>query len=509
MKPTLRQRSELRIRTNADHLPASATGLIPAETQRALHELRVHQIELEMQNEELHAAHKRADEARARYLDLFDSAPAGYVIVSQPGLLLEVNTTAATLLGTPREQLVQQPIARFVHKEDQDRYYLHRQRLFDSALPQHCELRLVRRDGTDLWARVDSTLAQDDAGQPVCRVMLSDITERKQAEQALQESEARYHGLFNALSEGFCVIEMVFDDHGRAVDYRFVEINPSFEEQTGWRDVQGKFIRDLAPDNEAYWFEIYGQVAVTGVPASFVHEAKALGRWYDVSAYRVADTDGRQVAILFSDVTETKRAAEQMRQLHAAAAKEKDRLEVLINSISDEVWFADTHRNFTLANPSAMREFGLEEWEQIDILKLAQSLEVFRGDGSPRPAEDAPPLRALTGEVIRNEDETVRTPETGELRHRQVSAAPVRDGDGQIIGSVSVVRDITVQKRAEQVLRHKHAELKTLNEDLVIFNKVAVGRELRMIELKREINAMCAAAGQAPRYPLEFTGDSS
>lgn len=509
LKPTLRQRSEERIRQNADRHSAPTATLAPKDTQRTLHELHVHQIELEMQNEELLTAHQQADEARARYLDLFDSAPVGYVIVSKPGLFLEVNTTAATLLGTHRHLLVKQPVARFIHKDDQDIYYLHRRQLIDSAAPQNCELRLVKPNGTTVWSRLDSTLAQDADGQIVCRVMLSDITERKQAEQARQESEARYHGLFNNLVEGFCVIEMICDDHGRAFDYRFVEVNPAFELQTGLRDVQGQLISDLAPGHETYWLGIYGQVAMTGAPARVVHESKVLGRWYDVSAYRVGGGDSRKIAVLFNDITETIRAEAQMRQLHVAVAQEKDRLEVLINSISDEVWFTNTHREFILANPAALREFDLRELEQVDVLKLALSLEVYRGDGSPRPAEEAPPLRALAGEVIHSEDETIRTPNTGELRHRQISAAPVRDAEGQIIGSVSVVRDITEQKRAEHLLRRKHAELQAMNDDLATFNQVAVGRELRMIELKQEINTLCAAAGQAPRYPQESTGDPS
>ncbi len=126
--------------------------------------------------------------------------------------------------------------------------------------------------------------------------------------EAAHESEARYRTLFETLIEGFCTIEMIFDANGKPVDYRFLEINPAFEKQTGLHNAQGKLMRDLAPNHEAHWFELYGNVALTGEPAHFENEAKALGRYYDVRAYRVGGPDSRKVAILFNDITEQKRA---------------------------------------------------------------------------------------------------------------------------------------------------------------------------------------------------------
>jgi PAS domain S-box-containing protein len=123
-----------------------------------------------------------------------------------------------------------------------------------------------------------------------------------------EESEARYRTLFETLIEGFCTIEMIFDANGKPVDYRFLEINPAFEKQTGMYNAQGKLMRDLAPDHEAHWFEIYGKVALTGEPVHFENEAKALGRHYDVRAYRVGGPESRKVAILFNDIIERKNA---------------------------------------------------------------------------------------------------------------------------------------------------------------------------------------------------------
>ena len=192
------------------------------------------------------------------------------------------------------------------------------------------------------------------------------------------------------------------------------------------------------------------------------------GRRLDVSVTvsPVKDHDGQIIGVskILRDITNRKRAKEERQRLHALAAREKDRLSALVSSITDEIWFADTEERFTLTNPSASQEFGLGVTDGTDVRRLAESLEVLRPDGSPRPVEEAPPLRALRGEVVRNQEEIVRTPATGELRYRQVSSSPVRDAKGDIIGSVSVVRDVTERKRAEEALRESHERLKKVLE---------------------------------------------
>jgi PAS domain S-box-containing protein len=168
-------------------------ALSPEELRQTLHELRVHEIELEMQNEELRRAQVELDAARARYFDLYDLAPVGYCTLSEQGLILEANLTVGTLLGVSRSELSKQPFSRFIFKADQDIYYLHRKRLFEAhsagsgqtAEPQECELRLARPDGVLFWAHLTGTVAQAEDGAPLCRVVLSDVTERKRAEQQI------------------------------------------------------------------------------------------------------------------------------------------------------------------------------------------------------------------------------------------------------------------------------------------------------------------------------------
>lgn len=187
--------------------------------------------------------------------------------------------------------------------------------------------------------------------------------------------------------------------------------------------------------------------------------------WYNSSIY---DSEGKLTSVLSQvvDITERKESEEAVETLMNSVQQEKDRLAALVNSIPDEVWLTDANQKFILTNPSARSAFVLNPADQIEVERLAQNLEVYRKDGSLRPLEEAPPLRALKGETIHNLEEMVRTPLSGEIRFRQVSAAPVKDPGGNIIGSVSVVRDITELKKTESDLRQHEKELRETKDYL-------------------------------------------
>jgi PAS domain S-box-containing protein len=131
----------------------------------------------------------------------------------------------------------------------------------------------------------------------------------QQAQETLRrESEAQYRLLFEAIDDGFCIIEMKFDGD-QAIDYRFVEVNPAFLKQTGLANAQGHWMRDLVPSHEQFWFDIYGKVAVSGEPVRFERQARGLdGRWFNVSAFRIAGPDAPLVAVLFRDDSLRKQA---------------------------------------------------------------------------------------------------------------------------------------------------------------------------------------------------------
>jgi PAS domain S-box-containing protein len=191
----------------------------------------------------------------------------------------------------------------------------------------------------------------------------------------------------------------------------------------------------------------------------------------ELNAAPILENGGvRGMVLAFRDCSERKRSEDEVRRLFDAVRAEKEWLSAVLGSINEEVYFTDTQSRYVYANPAALREFGHISAEDVDLEKMASSLVVLRPDGSRKPTEEDPPLRALAGEVVRDEEQIVRIPRTGELRNRQVSSAPVRDGVGNIIGSVSVVRDITERKRVEASLREadyrKNVFLATLSHEL-------------------------------------------
>ena len=127
------------------------------------------------------------------------------------------------------------------------------------------------------------------------------------ANRQVRESEEKYRALFDSIDEGFCVIEVLFDDADNALDYRFLEVNRVFEKQTGISNAVGRRMREIAPAHEEHWFQIYGQIALTGESRRFENPALALGRFYDVYAFRLGRPEQRQVAILFNDITNASR----------------------------------------------------------------------------------------------------------------------------------------------------------------------------------------------------------
>src|SRR5712671_1699007 len=118
---------------------------------------------------------------------------------------------------------------------------------------------------------------------------IGQFIERKRAETELRESEQNYRMLFESIDEGFCTIEVLFDQNEKPVDYRFLQISPSFERQTGIKNAAGRRMREIAPQHEEHWFEIYGRIALTGEPVRFESQAAQLQRWYDAYAFRIGE----------------------------------------------------------------------------------------------------------------------------------------------------------------------------------------------------------------------------
>lgn len=179
----LRRQAEKILSETATKQKDELEALSFEEVRKMFHELQVHQIEVEIQNEELRRTHADLDIVLERYFDLYDLAPAGYCSLSEKGSILEFNLTAANMLGVVRGDLAKQPFSRFIFKEDQDIFYFQRKKLFETGEPQSSELRMIKGDGSFFWTTLTCTVIQDSDGVPVVRVVMVDITELKKSQE--------------------------------------------------------------------------------------------------------------------------------------------------------------------------------------------------------------------------------------------------------------------------------------------------------------------------------------
>ena len=225
----------------------------------SIHELQVHQIELEMQNDELRRAQEESDLLRERYLELYDMAPVGYFTIDEKQAILESNLTGARQLGVDPARLRAQPLTRFIFCEDQDPFYLLFKRAVDTGMPQTCRLRMTRPEGTMFHAQMEAISGLHE-GQRAVRVIVIDITERKRAEEQLFESRENLRAIFDASQEATFLMdrEGVVINANTATARRF-GVDPE--------KICGQCIFDLLPgDVAAYRRAKCEQVFETGHP---------------------------------------------------------------------------------------------------------------------------------------------------------------------------------------------------------------------------------------------------
>jgi PAS domain S-box-containing protein len=308
----LRKRAEKKI----EAAPQSSAPLSPEAMRLALHELHVHQIELDMQNEELRRVQTETDALRVRYFDLYDLAPVGYITLGDKGLILEANLTAAALLGEDRDALIHRSFQYYIHSEAADAYYRFCKQLVYTGEPQSCELRIVKSDKTPFWALLAATVGEDHNGAPLRRMTLINISERKSAELALRESEDRFARL--AEQSGTFIWEV--DAQGL-----YTYVSPVVEKVLGYRpdELIGRMhFYDLHPESGRETFKTNTrEVFLRKEPfTNFVNTAQTKeGRdvWLLTTGLPLLSADGRVRGYRGSDtdITDRHRSEAELQQL--------------------------------------------------------------------------------------------------------------------------------------------------------------------------------------------------
>jgi PAS domain S-box-containing protein len=250
---------------------------------------------------------------------LLKSAPMGVYVIDADLRIQQVNAVAEAGYGGAVDALIGRDYGEIAHQmwpaEFADEMVRTVRAVLETGKPMHMPERgetRTDRQVMEFYERDFECIAMADGRRGVvCYVR--DVSEQVRIRHAIARSEAKYRALFESMDEGFCILQVVFDEGGKPVDYRYLETNPAFEKQTGMPDATGKTIRELRPDTEPFWFEIYGSVALSGEAVRFVDHAESMGRWFDVDAFRIGAPEERRVAVLFNDITERKIAEEALR----------------------------------------------------------------------------------------------------------------------------------------------------------------------------------------------------
>ena len=270
-------------------------------------------------------------------------------------------------------------------------------------------------------------------------VYFADVTARQRAEDALREREERYRTLFESIDQGFCVIDLVYDGGGRPVDYRFVEANPAFEAQAGFR-TGGRTMREIAPGIERHWFDTYDAVVTTGRPVRFEDHSEALGRWFDVFATRMGGPGSRRLAVLFTDVTEQKGA-------EAAVRASEARARLALDAARLGLWSLDPATGAGTQDARTQEILGLAPDEQVTMAETFGRL-VHPDDV---PATRAALEAALDPDGDGRLDVEVRL--AGEPpRWVRATARTTFGPDRQPAEVVGTLADVTAQKETERGL---------------------------------------------------------
>jgi PAS domain S-box-containing protein len=351
----------------------------------------------------------------------------------------------------PARAAIGAPISAFidgVHPDDRGRLSEAIAASIASGHPFACDYRLLSSDGVlrHVLARGQPTLSK--AGKPVSLAGATiDITPQREAEFGRSLSEERYRTLFNTIDAGFCIIRVLFNTDGKAIDYVFVETNPSFEQQTGLANAVGRRMREFAPNHEQYWFDIYGEVARTGRSVRFEDHAEALDRWFDVHAFQIGVPGANLVAALFTDITETKVAEIKLRA-------SESQFRSLAQAMPNQVWTAAADGLLDWFNPRVYDFSGLSP----GVLDGAGWTALVHPDDLAGAVERWTQSLA-TGKLYESEFRLRRN--DGVYRWHLVRAVPIKTETGEITRWVGANTDIDDQKAAVQALADVNTSLET------------------------------------------------
>jgi PAS domain S-box-containing protein len=361
--------------------PSSFNEIAPSDLHELIEKLKIHQIELEMQNDELCSTQARLEASQHKYFELYDLAPVGYVAMNPKGIILEINLTAADLLGFPRSQLLSKYFGQFVFPDFQDIFYIHCNTVSKTREKKNCELKFVKKDGRQVYVQMNTLPIQSENGKvSELHATMTDITERKLLESSLLESKKTIQALNDANSES----AMLLDRKGTVL-----MINETAARRLGQsaEAMIGQSIKDfLSAEVSKERIDRFNEVLSTRQPLDFQDSRK--GRRYRHNIQPILDAKGDvdKVAVFGRDITLNHEALE-------ALVESEKKYRLLINTAP--IGIVVTQDGFLkLVNPQVLTISGYSEQE----LTSRSFIEMVHPDD--RAMVMATHVRRLNGEAV-------------------------------------------------------------------------------------------------------------
>jgi len=432
-----------------------------ADVVEMIHELQVHQIELQMQNEELRRAQVELEKSRSRYTDLYDFAPVGYFVLDGKGVIVDVNLTGTALLGLKRETLLKRLFVLHICEEDKDRFYKHRQEVLKTATHQRCELTLLRKDNLEFFAELIMDPVKDADGNVIrCKIAVIDINQRKEAELELVESNKRLQLVLESGNAGAWNWDVQADHiEWNEQMYEIVGLSPDVREIT-----IETFFHYIHPKDLPRVQEKLAKVLKSGTDFKdvfrIVREDGEV-RWLSGQKRVFRNKQAKVIRIMgvYLDITERQRITEAMQA-------ERQKLRNILDSIPDAVYIVNRQGEIEYVNPEMEKQNGPWKGQRCYQYRI--------GTDEPCPSCEF--------DQIQN-GETVRAEWTDERSGKIYDCidAPLINPDGTI-SKLKIMRDVTERTQAEKALRFHEALLEALLE----LNKMGGTSREEILDFVRE-----------------------
>lgn len=412
------------------HTPENVLKHSEKETVKLIQKLEDNQLKMISLRQKLRKAKEQGQVAVQKYNELYDLTPLGYFTLSREGEIIEVNVAGANMLGKERLNLENKKFGSFLTEDTKSTFDAFLHEVFTGQTDGTCEVGLLFTYKPPIYVHISGLQAKNSER---CLVTVVDISGRKQADHLLRKNEEKYRLLFQNMTTGYALHEVMSNPEGRPCNYRFLEINAAFEMLTGLKAVHvvGKTVGEVMPGTGPYWIELYGQVALTGKPVSFENYSSELNKYFQITSY---SPEPGKFAALFHDITERKQSEKQFKLLNRAI--EQSPVTVVIT---------DKEGNIEYVNPKFIELTGYPMEEVVGknprfLQSGRQTMEFYQN---------------LWETILSGNDwhgEFQNRKKNGDIYWESAVISSIVDDQGEIAFFIAVKEDITEKKRMLQDL---------------------------------------------------------